>query len=492
LGKIKKTNSLKRTKIVCTIGPASSNDNILEKMIRQGMDIVRINTSHSDTGEVSRLVKKIRRISSENNKNIAIILDLQGPKIRIGRLKENIELNSGQNLVFTTSEKTRLSEEYNVPIIKVSYSRFIEDIKEGGTIFIDDGLIECRVKKIDKKARTAVCRTIIGGTLSSNKGINLPGVSVSVDSVTRKDIEFLKLGIKLKVDFIAQSFVRDKKDIIRVKNEIDKSGSTIKIIAKIEKHEAVNAFDSILEVSDAIMVARGDLGIEIDAEEVPSVQKNIIKKSNLKGKPVITATQMLNSMIISPRPTRAEVSDVANAIIDGSDAVMLSGETAVGKYPVKALEMMIRITGETEKTLDYDAILRNNAILRKKLGIPHNTITEAISFAACEIGNILQVDAIITSTESGFTARQVSKSRPRSMIIGTSPNKWVVRQLMLSWGIIPILTRSSKNIDGMIKEDIRAAKEKGYIRSKDTVVITAGVLVNKPGSTNLINVREIE
>ena len=484
MGKIKKTNSLKRTKIICTIGPASSSDDILEKMIRQGMDIARINTSHSDTGEVSRLVKKIRKISSENNKNIAIILDLQGPKIRIGELKENIELKSGQNIVFSTSKRARLSKEYDVPVIEVSYSGFIEDIKEGGTIFVDDGLIECRVKKIDKKARTAFCRTIIGGTLSSNKGINLPDVSVSVDSVTRKDIEFLKLGIKLKVDFIAQSFVRNKKDIIRVKNEINKSGSTIKVIAKIEKHEAVNAFDSILEVSDAIMVARGDLGIEIDAAEVPSVQ--------LEGKPVITATQMLNSMIISPRPTRAEVSDVANAIIDGSDAVMLSGETAVGKYPVKALEMMVRITRETEKTLDYDAILRNNAILRKKLGIPHNTITEAISFAACEIGNILCVDAIITSTESGFTARQVSKSRPRSMIIGTSPNQWVVRQLMLSWGVIPILTRSSKNIDSMIEEDIRAAKEKNYISSKDTVVITAGVLVNKPGSTNLINVREID
>ena len=456
------------------------------------MDIARINTSHSDTGEVSILVKKIRKISSENNKNTAIILDLQGPKIRIGELMENIELKSGQNIIFTTSKKARLSKEYNDPIIEVSYSGFIEDIKEGGTIFIDDGLIECRVKKIDKKARTALCRTIIGGMLSSNKGINLPDVSVSVDSVTRKDIEFLKLGIKLKVDFIAQSFVRNKKDIIRVKNEIKKSESTIKVIAKIEKYEAVDAFDSILEVSDAIMVARGDLGIEIDAEAVPSVQKNIIKKSNLEGKPVITATQMLNSMIGNPRPTRAEVSDVANAIIDGSDAVMLSGETAVGKYPVKALEMMVRITRETEKTLDYDAILRNNAILRKKLKIPHNTITEAISFAACEIGNILRVDAIITSTESGFTARQVSKSRPRSMIIGTSPNQWVVRQLMLSWGVIPILTRSSKNIDNMIEEDIRAAKEKGYINKNDTVVITAGVLVNKPGSTNLINVREIE
>ena len=492
MGKIKKTNTIKRTKIICTIGPASSSDEILGKMIRQGMDIARINTSHSDTGEVSRLVKKIRKISSENNKNIAIILDLQGPKIRIGELKENIELKSGQNIVFTTSKKARLTKEYDDPIIEVSYSGFIEDIKEGGIIFIDDGLIECKIKKIDKKARTAVCRTIIGGILSSNKGINLPDVSVSVDSVTRKDIEFLKLGIKLKVDFIAQSFVRNKRDIIRVINEINKSGSTIKVIAKIEKHEAVNVFDSILEVSDAIMVARGDLGIEIDAEEVPSVQKNIIKKSNLKGKPVITATQMLNSMIISPRPTRAEVSDVANAIIDGSDAVMLSGETAIGKYPVKALEMMVRITRETEKTLDYDAILRNNAILRKKLGILHNTITEAISFAACEIANILRVDAIITSTESGFTARQVSRSRPRSIIIGTSPNQWVVRQLMLSWGVIPVLTRSSKNIDSMIEEDIRVAKEKGYISNKDTVVITAGVLVNKPGSTNLINVREID
>ena len=492
MGKIKKTNTIKRTKIICTIGPASSSDEILGKMIRQGMDIARINTSHSDTGEVSRLVKKIRKISSENNKNIAIILDLQGPKIRIGELKENIELKSGQNIVFTTSKKARLTKEYDDPIIEVSYSGFIEDIKEGGIIFIDDGLIECKIKKIDKKARTAVCRTIIGGILSSNKGINLPDVSVSVDSVTRKDIKFLKLGIKLKVDFIAQSFVRNKRDIIRVINEINKSGSTIKVIAKIEKHEAVNVFDSILEVSDAIMVARGDLGIEIDAEEVPSVQKNIIKKSNLKGKPVITATQMLNSMIISPRPTRAEVSDVANAIIDGSDAVMLSGETAIGKYPVKALEMMVRITRETEKTLDYDAILRNNAILRKKLGILHNTITEAISFAACEIANILRVDAIITSTESGFTARQVSRSRPRSIIIGTSPNQWVVRQLMLSWGVIPVLTRSSKNIDSMIEEDIRVAKEKGYISNKDTVVITAGVLVNEPGSTNLINVREID
>lgn len=492
MGKIKKTPSLRRAKIICTIGPASSSDDMLEKMVRQGMDIARINTAHSEASEVSRLVKKIRKISHENNKNIAIILDLQGPKIRIGKLAEDIELKSGQDIIFTTLKAAKQTAGQGGPVVvEVTYTKFIDDIREGGTIFIDDGLIECKVKKIDKKAHTALCRIITGGILSSHKGINLPDVYVSVDSVTKKDIKFLRLGIELEVDFIAQSFVRSKKDIVRVKNEIEKSNSPIRVISKIEKHEAVSSFNSILEVSDAVMVARGDLGIEIEAEEVPPVQKNIIKRANLEGKPVITATQMLNSMIKNPRPTRAEVSDVANAIIDGSDAVMLSGETAIGKYPLKSLKMMVRIIKETEKTLDHDAILRNNAILRKKLGMPHNTITEAISFAACEIANILKVDAIISSTESGFTARQVSKNRPKSIIIGTSPNQWVVRQLTLSWGVVPLKTRSSKNIDSMIEEGIRAALDKNYISKKDTVVITAGVLVNKPGSTNLINVREI-
>ncbi|MCJ7665827.1 MAG: pyruvate kinase, partial [Actinobacteria bacterium] len=331
MGKIKKISSLRRTKIICTIGPASASDDMLGKMMRSGMDIARINTSHSDASEVIRLVKKIRKISSEENKTIAIILDLQGPKIRIGGLKKNLILTSGQNIMFTTLKAAKQTAVQGYPVVGVSYAEFIDDIREGGTIFIDDGLIECSVKKIDKKAGTALCRVITGGVLSSHKGINLPGISVSVDSVTKKDINFLKLGIRLKVDFIAQSFVRNKNDIIRVKNEIGKSNSTIKVISKIEKHEAVSSFDSILEVSDAVMVARGDLGIEIDAEEVPAVQKNIIKRANLHGRPVITATQMLNSMIENPRPTRAEVSDVANAIIDGSDAVMLSGETAVGK-----------------------------------------------------------------------------------------------------------------------------------------------------------------
>ncbi|MCD4669413.1 MAG: pyruvate kinase [Actinomycetia bacterium] len=481
---------MRKTKIICTIGPSSDSEEVLKKMILSGMDIARINASHSDEREVSTLVKRIRKISKKTGKNTAIILDLQGPKIRIGRLARDICLKNGQNIILYTGGMKSNDRSGRKPMIQVAYSRFIDDVRTGGTIFIDDGLIECKVLKIDRKNNNVFCRVIIGGTLSSHKGINLPGVSVSINSITKKDIKFLKLGLDLGVDFIAQSFVRSSDDVERIKKIVKKAGNPAKIISKIEKHEAVDAFDKILEISDAIMVARGDLGIEIEAEEVPAVQKRIIKRSNLEGIPVITATQMLNSMIENPRPTRAEVSDVANAILDGSDAVMLSGETAVGSYPLKSLEMMVRVIMETEKTLDYDLIYRNNAILRKKLGIPHNTITEAISFAACEIAGILDADAIISSTESGFTARQVSKNRPRSMIIGTSPNQYVVRQLMLSWGVIPLRTVSSKNIDSMIEEDIRISLEKGYIQKGNRVVITAGVLVNEPGSTNLINVRE--
>jgi len=456
------------------------------------MDIVRINTSHSDKDEATALVKRIRKISERVGKNTAIILDLQGPKIRIGELSRNIFLKNGQNIIFYTDKTNSGKKSGRELMIQVGYSRFIDDIHKGAKIFIDDGLIECKILKIDKENKNVLCRVITGGMLSSHKGINLPGVSVSIKSITEKDIEFLKLGLELKVDFIAQSFVRSKDDVEIIRKIIKKAGSSVKIISKIEKHEAVDAFEEILRVSDAIMVARGDLGIEINAELVPGVQKRIIKRSNLEGKPVITATQMLNSMIENPRPTRAEVSDVANAILDGSDAVMLSGETAIGSYPLKSLKMMVQVITETEKTLDYDLISHNNAILRKKLGIPHNTITEAISYAACEIAAILGADAIISSTESGFTARQVSKNRPESMIIGTSPNQYVVRQLMLSWGVVPLKTVSSKNIDNMIEEDIKVSREMGYIQKGGRVIITAGVLINEPGSTNLINVREVK
>ena len=482
---------MRKTKIICTIGPASESEKTLERMILSGMDLARINTSHSDKQEIGLLVKRIRKVSKRCGRDIAIILDLQGPKIRVGRLKQAIELVNGQKIILSTDPKKTDRGKGSTPMIPVTYSKFTDDIKKDGTIFLDDGLIECRVLKVGRKTRDAECRVVIGGILSSHKGINLPGISVSVNSVTRKDIEFLKLGLELEVDFIAQSFVREKDDVVKIKKITEELQSPARIISKIEKYEAVDAFDDILEVSDAIMVARGDLGIEIDAENVPAIQKRIIKKSNLTGKPVITATQMLNSMIVNPRPTRAEVSDVANAILDGSDAVMLSGETAIGKYPVKSLQMMVRIIKETEKTLDYDMIFRNNAILRKKLKIPHNTITEAISFAACEVATILDADAIISSTESGNTARQVSKNRPKSMIIGTSPNKYVVRQLMLTWGVKPLKTVSSKNINSMIEEAIDVSRKAGLVEKGSKVVVTAGVLVNEPGSTNLINVREL-
>jgi pyruvate kinase len=492
MGNSKKRNTVRKTKIICTIGPASEGEDILRELIEGGMDIARINTSHSNTQEVIELVKKIKKVSRELKKNTAIILDLQGPKIRIGSLKNKINLGRKQKFIFTTTDKHNSDYSNINNVIKVTYNKFIKDIKKGSHVFIDDGLIECKVLDVNVPKKFAVCEVITGGILGSFKGINLPGVSISESTVTKKDFKFLDLGIKLEVDFIAQSFVRSASDIEKIKKVIKSKKSHAMVIAKIERHEAVDSFDTILNSADAIMVARGDLGIEMNEEEVPHIQKNIIKKANMAGKPVITATQMLNSMIKNSRPTRAEVSDVANAIIDGSDSVMLSGETAVGKYPLESLRMMVKIINKTEVSLDYDAILRNSAILRKKLKISHNTITEAISYASCEIANILNVRAIISSTESGYTARQVSKNRPKSMIIGTSPHWWVVRQLMMSWGVVPAKVKFTKNIDAMIDESINASKKLKYIRNGDTVVITAGVLVNKPGSTNLINVKEVE
>lgn len=483
---------MRKTKIICTIGPASKEENILRRLITGGMDIARINTSHCDFEEVMEIVEKIRRVSQEFKRNTAIILDLQGPKIRVSDLKNKIRLERKQKVIFTVANNYDYSHSGINNIIKVTYDKFIEDIKKGSRIFIDDGLIECKVLDINIPKKSAVCEVITGGLLNSHKGINIPGVPISADSVTKKDLEFLNLGLKLEVDFIAQSFVKNSYDIEKIKRVISGKKSHAMVIAKIEKLEAVENFDSILNSADAVMVARGDLGIEMDPEEIPNIQKRIIKKANMLGKPVITATQMLDSMMRNPRPTRAEVSDVANAIIDGSDSVMLSGETAVGKYPLESLKMMVKIINKTEASLDYDTILRNNTIMRKKLKIDRNTITEAISFASCEIANMLNAKAIISSTESGHTARQVSKNRPRSMIIGVSPNQRVVRQLMISWGVVPAKTKFTKNIDMMIDESINVSKKLKYINIGDRVVITAGVLVNKPGSTNLINVKEVE
>jgi len=476
---------MRKTKVVCTIGPSSKEPDILEKLIKAGMDVARINASHCEEKEIEDIFNSIKKISSELGSNTAVMLDLQGPKIRVGDLKNELILVSGQSIIFTTAKYfkknvKKYSDEYKV--IQVNYTDFIKDIKSDSEIFIDDGLIECKVKKLDRKEKIAVCEVIRGGTLKSRKGINLPGVSVSSPSVTKNDLRFLQFGLELGVDFIAQSFVRDPKDVEKIKNIISEKKNTTMVIAKIEKYEAVDGFKDILGLADGIMIARGDLGIEIDEEEVPLIQKRIIKETNLVGKPVITATQMLDSMIRNPRPTRAEVSDVANAILDGSDAVMLSGETAAGKYPLESLQMMIKIIKKTESALDY------KDIINKKFGMQKDTITEAISFAACEIASVLKAKAVITSTQSGNTARQVSKNKPSSIIMGASPYDWVVRQLMISWGVIPFKTEMTKNIDQMIKKTIETIKESKHIKKGDKIILTGGVMLNKPGGTNFINV----
>lgn len=512
---------MRRTKIICTIGPASDSKEVMESLILNGMDVARINTSHSNEEDVVKKVNLIRDISTKHGKNTAIMLDLQGPKIRIGNLKEEILLEDNQLISFidksfnesiVDKNKSLLESEIKKLLendsfkeikekdflksneiifekllkIKVEYDNFLNDIKEGFSIFIDDGLLECRILKIDRKFNIAFAIVVKGGILKSNKGINLPGISVSIDSVTQKDLFFLNLGIKLKVDFIAQSFVRAAQDIKIVKDIIANNNSKIMVISKIEKHEAIKNFDSILKITDGVMVARGDLGIELPQEVVPIIQKDIIKRTNLVGKPVITATQMLDSMIRNPRPTRAEVSDVSNAIFDGSDALMLSGETAMGAFPVEALKMMVKIIEKTEENIDY------KEILQKKFLLKNRTTTEAISFAACEIASELNLKAIITATQSGSTARQVSKNRPKSIIIGTSPDETVVRQLMISWGVIPELTKFKENVNEMICEIVKTSKKIKLIKKGDKVIITGGILVSKPGSTNFLHVKEID
>jgi pyruvate kinase len=480
---------LKKTKIICTIGPSSKPVKILKKLILGGMDIARINTSHSNQEEITEITNNIRDISALHNKNTAILLDLQGPKIRVGQLKKDIELIAGKKVIFTITDKNNIIENFsdkNIEIINIDYKNFLNDIKEESTVFLDDGLFECKVLKIYKSKGYAEAKVIMGGILKSHKGINLPGVSISIDSVTKRDLEFLDFGIDVKVDFIAQSFVRQAEDVKQIMDIIKEKNSHIMVIAKIEKHEAVTNFNSILRQADAIMIARGDLGVEINQEDLPYIQKSIIKKANLAGKPVITATQMLDSMIRNPRPTRAEVSDVANAIIDGSDAIMLSGETAAGKFPLEAFEMMLKIINKTENTLNYQEIIQKNFEIQQK------TITDAISFASCDIANDLSSKAIITSTQSGNTARQVSKNKPKCMIIGASPHDWVIRQLMLSWGVFPVKTNYTDNINKLIEEVVSTVEAHGYIKKGDTVVMTGGVMINKPGSTNFINVKEIE
>lgn len=471
---------MRKTKIVCTIGPASESVENLKKLIEAGMNVARLNFSHGDYEEHGNRIKNIRQACKETGKTVAILLDTKGPEIRTGKLKEEpIELVQDEHLILTTEEilgdKNRIS---------VTYADLPRDVQIGSTILIDDGLIGLTV--VDIRGSEIECRIVNGGTIKSKKGVNVPGVKISLPGITEKDANDIRFGIEQGIDFIAASFVRKASDVLEIRELLEKHNAThIQIISKIENQEGVDNLDEILEVSDGLMVARGDLGVEIPAEEVPLVQKAMIKKCNRAGKPVITATQMLDSMQRNPRPTRAEASDVANAIFDGTDAIMLSGETAAGKYPVESVQTMARIATRAESALEY------REIFLKQSQQQQTTVTEAISQAVANSALDLDAKAIITSTESGYTARMVSKYRPKAPIIAVTPNEQVIRRMSLVWGVIPVLGEEANTTDEMFEQAIDRVMKQGLVKLGDLVVITAGVPVGRSGTTNLIKVHHV-
>ncbi|RKN85505.1 pyruvate kinase [Paenibacillus ginsengarvi] len=471
---------MRKTKIVCTIGPSSESLPALKQLISAGMNVARLNFSHGDFEEHGNRIKNIRAACRELNKTVAILLDTKGPEIRTGKLKEDsYDLVQDELIVLTTEEMIGDSKR-----ISVTYKDLPRDVKVGSTILIDDGLIGLTVVGIS--GSDIECRIVNGGTIKSKKGVNVPGVRISLPGITEKDANDIIFGIEQGVDFIAASFVRKASDVLEIRQLLEEHNAPhIQIISKIENQEGVHNLDEILAVSDGLMVARGDLGVEIPAEEVPLVQKRMIKQCNLVGKPVITATQMLDSMQRNPRPTRAEASDVANAIFDGTDAIMLSGETAAGKYPVESVLTMSRIAERAESALEY------REIFVRQSSAQQTTITEAISQSVANSALDLDAKAIITPTESGYTARMVSKYRPKSQIIAVTRSEQVMRRLCLIWGVVPIQGEEARNTDEMFQLAVDDSIKAGLIRLGDLVIITAGVPVGRSGTTNLMKVHHV-
>ncbi|MEI7024778.1 pyruvate kinase [Paenibacillus sp. y28] len=471
---------MRKTKIVCTIGPSSESLPMLKQLIQAGMNVARLNFSHGDFEEHGNRIKNIRLACQELGKTVAILLDTKGPEIRTGKFaQEPVELVQDQKVVLTTEEILG-----DASRIYVTYSNLPNDVSVGSTILIDDGLIALEVEDI--KGTEIQCRIVNGGSIKSRRGVNVPGVKISLPGITEKDAADIVFGIEQGVDFIAASFVRKASDVLEIRELLERhNASHIQIISKIENQEGVENLDEILEVSDGLMVARGDLGVEIPAEEVPLVQKRMIKKCNVAGKPVITATQMLDSMQRNPRPTRAEASDVANAIFDGTDAIMLSGESAAGKYPTESVQTMARIAERAEASLEYREIFTRQSSAQQV------TVTEAISQAVANSALDLDATAIITPTESGYTARMVSKYRPKSPIIAVTRNPQVMRKLSLTWGVQPVLGVDAGSTDEMFQMAVDKAVEADLVKLGDIVVITAGVPVGRSGTTNLIKVHHI-
>lgn len=471
--------SVRKTKIVCTIGPASEEYHIIAGLLDAGMNVARLNFSHGTYDEQLLRLGRLREVAKEKGKTLAIMQDIQGPKIRIGNMPGKVMLENGAPFILTT-EKCEGSAEKAY----VGYSRLPQDVGPGNVIYLDDGLLELQVRKVE--GNEVHCQVLVGGELSSRKGLSLPGVTVNLPPVTDADIRDIHFGIEQGVDMIAASFVRSAEGVNTVREIIKAAGANIPIIAKIESHEGVANIDEIIAAADGIMVARGDMGVEMQPEEVPFIQKMIIHKCNVAGKPVITATQMLDSMVRNARPTRAEVTDVASAILDGTDAVMLSGETAVGRYPVQTAAMMSRIGLRTERALSGHQITETEQFNGDY------PIAEAISYATWQTAKDVGATAIICATQSGATARMVSRYRPQVPILAMTPHEQVVRQLALVWGVFPILVPATHDIDDMLDVSIEAALQTGLVCRGDVVAISAGVMTDVPGSTNLLQVYRVE
>ena len=471
---------MRRTKIVCTIGPATRSPENLRLLVQAGMNVARLNFSHGSHAQHAEVVTSLREIAADLGVPLALLQDLSGPKVRVGNVAgDGVLLHPGAQITLTMDDVPGDENEINLPVPEI-----FEAVTAGTHLMLDDGLLELRVKS--KRAGVLVCEVVVGGLLTSHKGVNVPGVSLPIAAVTDKDLEDLKFGIAQKVDYVAASFVRSASDIAVLRGVCEAARAKIPIIAKIEKHEAIHNIDSIMEAVDGIMVARGDLGVEVPIDEGPIIQKMLIHKSNRAGKPVITATQMLDSMIRNPRPTRAEVSDVANAIFDGTDAVMLSGETAMGAYPFETVRMMAKIATHTEASLDYGKILDQK--MRFDTG---QSITGAIGQATCDIAHDLNCAAILTASATGRTARVVSRYRPRAPIICATNRAETFQRLALVWGVQSVMVDMADDSDSMMQASIDAASKTGFVKDDDIVVLTGGVPVGRPGSTNFIKIHRI-
>ncbi|MFZ5975247.1 MAG: pyruvate kinase [Bacillota bacterium] len=468
---------MRKTKIVCTLGPAVDDLDSIRQLITEGMDVARLNFSHGSHQEHKARADKLKQVREEMGKHVPLLMDMKGPEIRTGSFKDGLQtLQAGQLFTFTPKDV-----EGDSTIVTITYNDLYKDVFPGAHVSVDDGHIDMVVEEI--RGEDIVCRVSNGGQVSNHKGVNVPGVMVNVPIMEQSDIDDIAFAVENDFDFIAVSFVRDADDIRQVRSVLnEKGGKGIRLIAKIETAQGVNNIDSIIAVSDGIMVARGDLGVELPIERVPIVQKELIKKCYESGKPVITATQMLDSMIRNPRPTRAEANDVANAIFEGTSAIMLSGETAAGRYPIESLQMMVRIAEAAEESMDYKALFKS------RHADMSFDVANAISHATCTTAMDLNATAIVTVTKSGITAQKISRFRPHCPIIAATTSKKVMRQLWLSWGILPCLSKEACSAENLLEIGVETALNSHFINTGDLVVITAGVPIGVSGTTNMLKV----